>query len=444
MVLEKNLYGMPNAARGWSKHRDAFIMKAFNEGAWSCVPSIMDPCLFIIDKLIDTPMEPKVASPRGTSSSPTPKASDPEIPSKRGKDGDAEQLGEGDELPDNIIRSWVLIHTDDCDAYGQSLDVLHEINDMMNAEWKTEIVSSDFVLGVKRTVHKGPDGWSCTLTMTSFINDLVKAFQGPLDEKFNNRVPSIPFPEGVILSKSDLPQEGEVQRNIDRGYQRLVGSLLWAVRHVYPLCSYGCSQLCKLMATPTDHAWDCALHMLNYLKHHANEGIKFTESDDDMLAFVDASNKDDPTDGKTQYGYVILWGGPLTVKSGKLNHVGINSTYNEYMALHHCIKQVVWFRQLMMELGLSNYCKVPTRIYADNKQANNICSEDLVTAGNMYFRTGYHYNKEAVNDGLVTIHYCETSVNVSDAQTKGLGPIKIEAFEPYLTGHKPLVIPYHN
>ena len=105
------------------------------------------------------------------------------------------------------------------------------------------------------------------------------------------------------------------------------------------------------------------------------------------------------------------------------------------MALHHCIEQVVCFRQLMEELGLSNYCSEPTKVYADNKRANNLCSEDLVTAGNMYFRTGYHYNKEAVRDGFVSVHYVPTDENIADATTKALGSAKVKAFKPALTGH---------
>ena len=57
-------------------------------------------------------------------------------------------------------------------------------------------------------------------------------------------------------------------------------------------------------------------------------------------------------------------------------------------------------RQLLDEIGLGNYISEPTRVYADNRQANNLCKEDLVTAGNMYFRTGHHYCKEAVRDQL--------------------------------------------
>ena len=88
------------------------------------------------------------------------------------------------------------------------------------------------------------------------------------------------------------------------------------------------------------------------------------------------------------------------------------------MALHHAIKQIVWLRQLMEEIGLGAYLSQPTVVYADNKQANNLCKEDVVTAGNMYFRTGYHYNKEAVKDKYVRIHFCPTELNISDAQTK--------------------------
>ena len=92
----------------------------------------------------------------------------------------------------------------------------------------------------------------------------------------------------------------------------------------------------------------------------------------------------------------------------------------------------------MDEIGLASYISSPTRVFADNKQANNLCKEDLITAGNMYFRTGYHYNKEAVRDGYVTVHYLHTTLNYSDACTKGLGAAKIREFEPILHGHQPL------
>ena len=424
MILEKNLYGMPSAGRGWQKHRDAFILDAFNKGPWSCIQSVHDPCLFVIDKCTTQQVK---ASRSG------------ESPKLMGQQPPDTGSGEADDLPEGVERSWVLIHTDDCDAYGTSLKVLEEIESIMDDKWEVERVDRSYVLGVKRNlVRDDPNGWSCTLTMTTFIDDLAKTFERELTDMFGRRNVSTPFTENLILTKSNPIPDDEIKRNIDRGYQRLVGSLLWCVRHVSPICMYGCSQLCKLMSSPSDEAWGEALHMLKYLHQNKDRGVKFTETDLEPIAFVDASNKDDPVDGKTQYGYQLCWGGPLITKSGKLNHVGINSTYNEYMALHHCVKQTVWVRQLMSEIGLSSYISRPTKVYADNMQANNLCKEDMVTAGNMYFRTGYHYNKEAVRDGFVDVEYIHTSHNIADATTKGLGSTKIKLFEPLMHGHTPL------
>ena len=141
---------------------------------------------------------------------------------------------------------------------------------------------------------------------------------------------------------------------------------------------------------------------------------------------------------KPNTGTPSTGGGPIITKSGKLTHVGVNSTYNEYMALHYAIKHIVWLCQFMCEMGLGSVVGKPTVVYADNKQANNLCHEDLVTSGNMYFRTSYHYmyNKEEVEDGTVAVRYTHTSTNYSDATAKGLGHIKVKQFLPVLHGYE--------
>ena len=50
MVMLRNLYGAPNASRNYSLHRDKFIMETFNKDEWSCKQSLMDPCLFTLER----------------------------------------------------------------------------------------------------------------------------------------------------------------------------------------------------------------------------------------------------------------------------------------------------------------------------------------------------------------------------------------------------------
>ena len=427
MVLEKNLYGMPSAGRGWSKHRDKFILRRFNpgsgeddDGTWTCQRCRMDPCLFVIDKKVD------------------PNSREKERDARHGTSADHASLN----LSHNIERSYVLIHTDDCDGYGSSPDVLHEIFEIMDNEWQAVIIDSSYVLGVKRTVvTDDPTGWYVTLTMSSYIEDMCELYAEDLSHKYGpkwkDRGKRAPCTEGHVLTKADEPQEGEVARNLVRGYQRLVGSLLWVVRHVLPDALFACSQLCKLMSCPTDKAWDAAIHLAMYCYTKKDRGIRFTETDSAPIAYVDASANDDRFDGKCQYGFNIQWAGPAISKSSKLSHVGMNSTYNEYQALTHCIKHLAWMRQLMIELRLGHACSKPIEILADNKQANNLCHEDVVTSGNMYFRTLYHYNKEEVEAGNVKVVYIPTALNCSDINTKGLGPVKHEYFERGVTGFNP-------
>ena len=425
-VLEKNLYGMPNAARGWGTHRDKWILKHFQQEGWRCARTLADPCLWVIDKY--------VGKGKGKPNYPITQGTKDKFPTMDPRFDD----NNPSKVSDSYIRSYLLIHTDDIDAYGQDMQVLHEINDAMNEQWSTKLVDPKFILGVQRDVDTNPSGWSVKLSMPQFINDLYDSFQPLVKQLVGTRVPSRPFPEGKILTKAHTPKPGEVARNITRGYQRLVGSLLWCVRHVSPISQYGCSQVCKLMSAPTDDAMECALQMLAYLYAHREEGILFRESEFPPVCFVDASNKDDPSDGKTQYGYHVHWGGPIAWKSSKLQHVGINSTYNEYMALTHAIKHIYWMRQFLDGTGLAHLIDAPSLIRADNKQANALCAEDLVTNGNMYFRTHYHFNKEAVRDGYCKIQYLDTNLNISDAMTKALGNTKLRQFQPDLHGLREL------
>ena len=86
-----------------------------------------------------------------------------------------------------------------------------------------------------------------------------------------------------------------------------------------------------------------------------------------LLRPYDASNKGDPSDGKSQWGFVIfLFDGPISWGSKKHNHVGLSSTHNEYMALCQASKEVVWVRKLLKEVGYMKEDESPTPMIGDN------------------------------------------------------------------------------
>ena len=147
------------------------------------------------------------------------------------------------------------------------------------------------------------------------------------------------------------------------------------------------------MSKPNSRTWKCAIRTLQYLYKHKERGIKFRSDGSRVIqCYYDSSNKADPNDGKSQWGYVItLLNGPLDWGCRKHNHVGISSSHNEYMALSHATKSVIWIRQLLMEMKLEEFIPGATPMMGDNDQATNLAREDILTQANRYFRLEYHF-----------------------------------------------------
>ena len=375
MVLKKNIYGHPAAGKQWADTRDAFIRSRFNEGAWSCVTSVYDPTLFYI----------------------------------RNSDINEE--------------AWLSVYVDDCDVVGTSNGMLCKIFDIMKSKWDSREVPADYVLGVKREMSDERD--EIEMTMTAYIDGVVSSFESEMNDSFwAHRNPTTPFEPHIFLERCE--DDAEVKEVLGRGYQRLVGCLLWATRGCFPETSLGVHQLCRVMSCPSRKAWKEGLRILAWLRDHRTRGIKFNSRGNPYpISYSDASNKPDPIDGLSQYGNCIMWmGGPVTWTSKKLAHVGLSAYHNEYMALRHALSSVVWLRQLFNDIGLVDIVSEPTIMYGDNEAANKLTRQDFVSSGNQYIYLPYHYLKECVRMGMVDVRWVGTKLNFADIFTKAV-PVEV-------------------
>ena len=78
-----------------------------------------------------------------------------------------------------IQRAWMLAHVDDCDIAGDGDELLEEILEGCKAIWKVEVVSSDFMLGIRRRVNNDSNGKVATVhtDMIPFVEGMVEAFR---------------------------------------------------------------------------------------------------------------------------------------------------------------------------------------------------------------------------------------------------------------------------
>ena len=294
---------------------------------------------------------------------------------------------------------------------------------------------SDFMLGVKRTSTYAEKGALSHIehTMSAYVLGTAEPFR----EHLPTKTLSDSFPEGLQLSKLIKAPEEEIKRNQAKGYLRADSMLMWAVRGASFTGKYGAQILCSMMRCPSDKAFAAAMHILAYMEQHSNQGIKYSADGNPYpIVSVDASNKPDGDDGCAIDGHVItMMDGPIVGKSYKHKHNGLSSEQNEYMAITGALRVVVWMRQLFNEIGLNDLTSKPWSVFADNVQANRICKEEFVSAGNQHIHMLYHYNREVVILGHVIIKWVQSKYNLSDIMTKPVASSIIDELGPILLGY---------
>ena len=392
-LLRKNLYGSPVAPLLWSRCLNKWIKEHFNTDEWSAKQMRADACMHKITNL---------------------------------KTGDL---------------TFLLTHTDDidlvCATAADGVQILKEFDERFGIT----MCDPQYMLGVQRRVTKDPDTGATYLEMIQ--PDYINAMYENWKPHLNKREVNTPMPPGIFLCQRDKfgdiveISDEEVSAVMKRGYQKVVGELLWATRNTVPECAAGMVQLCSVMSRPTEEAWKAAMHMVKYLHQNSDRGIRFSSDKSPIpTTFYDSSDKGSHDDEKAQYGYcIMMFGGPIAWSSKKHRHVGKSSSHNEYMAMSHAAVETKWVRDLLTEMGFESLIKEPTALMGDNDQATRWGLQDMVTTGNKCIRTEYHWVKESYELGDISPQRIETTWNLSDCMTKALPRETIERLVPGLSGY---------
>jgi hypothetical protein len=145
-----------------------------------------------------------------------------------------------------------------------------------------------------------------------------------------------------------------------------------------------------------------------------------------ITGYVDADWAGDRTDRKSTTGYIYYVGTtPVDWGSTKQTSVALSSAESEYMALSEAIKKGKWIRMFMQEV---HHCTKRTnsgnflKIYEDNQSCIALAKGNVNPPKSKHIAIRYHFNREAVHSGEVTLEYCPTKGMVADILTKTPDP----------------------
>lgn len=119
-------------------------------------------------------------------------------------------------------------------------------------------------------------------------------------------------------------------------------------------------------------------------------------------------------------------GGCISWRSKKQRTVALSSTEAEYMALSEATQEAVWRKVFLSELGEMAE-EEAGKIYEDNQGSIALAKNPEFHKRTRHIDIRYHFVREKVEDGEVTLEYCPANDMLADLMTKPIATVQFQA-----------------
>lgn len=228
---------------------------------------------------------------------------------------------------------------------------------------------------------------------------------------------SVPMAPGLKLEPTETPQEMQ-------NYRSGLGRLGYPTQFYRPDMAFAVSKLGRYSNRCNEDHWRALQKTIRYAYQTQDLALVYSKSTGDIIldAYVDASYNSEESHSVS--GYVIrLNKNPIAWRSGKQKTIALSSTEAEIVALVDAIKEILWVRGLLEELGIN---LGPTTIYEDNQATIAIANNQKANDRTRHIMHKTAFIREHVEAGNIKLIYCETADMLADYLTKGIGPKKFQ------------------
>ncbi|GJW51510.1 hypothetical protein Tco_0092861 [Tanacetum coccineum] len=207
------------------------------------------------------------------------------------------------------------------------------------------------------------------------------------------------------LSLKDCPvRVCDVEMMSKVPYANAVGSLMYLMVCTRPDIAYAVSVVSRYLANPSKNHWEAMKWIWKYLWGTANVGLVYgTDRYNlvDVTGLVDSDYAKDPDKGRSITGYAFLAQGCVVSSKATLQHVvALSTTEAEYMALTEAVKEAIWLRGLLEELGveLNNVA-----VNCDNQGAIHLSQSHVFHERTKHINVRYHFIREVLEAKTVKV-----------------------------------------
>ncbi|CAI7841303.1 unnamed protein product [Closterium sp. NIES-53] len=281
-------------------------------------------------------------------------------------------LGEGEQ------RSFMVVYVDDILIFSPSSHLVREVMLKLQDKFKCKALGDvSFYLGlhIERDVEK-----RCMRVHQRKYPEALAANFGQSE----GHVATL-FPSGFKSVKG--PEEESVGEEERHCFHSLVGSLMYAAVNTRPDVAFVTGQLARVFQCPNEE--------------QVAAGMRVAKGHEDVGGFI-----------------CCVGGGPTAWESKKQVDQELSSVESEYMALFRAVREIVWQRRLLAELGEEQ--QGPTPLYCDSQVAIALAKNPVLHGLTKHMRVKWHWTRSMVAAGEVELHYVKTTGQPADMMTKRL------------------------
>lgn len=292
------------------------------------------------------------------------------------------------------------------------------IRQMLVDEYRTKVLGpSRWMLGMRIT----RDRVRRTITLDQ-ERHVIKAL-----EKFRFHESKAEDTPGEPNIEQLVSPTGVLDEPTDRvWYMEVVGSLIYIATSTRPDISHAVHMVCKHMQVPLYRHRLMVERILRYLNGTRSLGLLFgrnTSGDDQrgmsIEAYCDADWANDTAERKSVTGWITkLNGDVISWASKKQNNVALSTCEAELYAEVEAFKEVMWLRDLMMELGI--HTQPTSLVYCDNRATVTVSKNGVKNGRTKHVDLRNHFVVQTIESGNIETQWIATTEQQADALTKPL------------------------
>ena len=316
------------------------------------------------------------------------------------------------------------VFVDDIVITGTCRVMANEIKSALATEFSIKDIGQlDYYLGMQVTRNR--EQRLITMSQSTYIKNVVDRFN-----LGDSKPVSSPMIAGQVMVQSDPDKwsAADIELMKSTNYPEMVGSLMHAAVYTRPDVAFSVSQLARFMACPGPVHVQACKRVMRYLKGTDSYSLKLGgESRSDfncvlVSAFCDANWAACTDTRKSVTGYTVSLSpnelGTISWSSKMQPSVSLSTAEAEFYACSLATQEVLFIRSLISELGVP--MTGPTNIKSDSTAAIGLVKNPITHSRAKHIDLRYHFIRDEINRGVITVEHVSGDKNVADIFTKGL------------------------